>query len=540
MVVDVRPALVFLLAAVGAVLLIACANVANLLLARAADRRRELAIRSVCGASSGRVLRQLVTESVLLAALGGAAGVLLAAWGFSALAALRPDNLPHVADPTVDARVLAFASLLVLGTALLFGLMPAWQSARADVRARLHATPRSASPAGWRLKQGLVVAELALATVLLINAGLLVRSLAELLDVDRGYRTDNVAAVTVQAWRYYPDLDRRQQFVEEALERIAALPGVSTAGVSSALPLAAEIGQNTTPFAIEGRPLGQADGLPSARAAAVTVGYFGALGIPLRAGRMVQASDDDDAPRVIVINEAMARTYWGAENPLGARVTLGFLGTRWTAEVVGIVGDTRQTLQDDPPPSMFIPYAQGRTGALHFIARGGGEASALAAAVRRTITSMNPAMPISAATTLNDLVDDAVRGRRVTMTLLLVFSLTALCLAAIGTYGVLSYDASRRSQEIGIRVALGAGSSSVMRLVVGQALLFALIGVGIGVGLAFAVTRLIARFLFGVSSFDPATFAAIAALLFAVTALASYWPARRAVRVDPMVTLRAD
>lgn len=540
LVVEVRPALVFLLAAVGAVLLIACANVANLLLARAADRRREFAVRSVCGATRGRVIRQLVTESAMLALLGGFAGVLLASWGLSALGAVRPDNLPHVADPAIDARVLAFASLLVVGTALLFGLVPAWHAARTDVRERLHGTPRSATPAGRRLKQGLIVAELALATVLLISAGLLVRSLIGLLDVERGYRSDNVAAVTVQAWRYYPDLNRRQQFVEEALERVAALPGVSAAGMASALPLAGEIGQNTTTFAIEGRPLPQSDGLPTVRAVAVTSGYFDALRIPLRAGRLVQVTDDDDAPRVILINEAMARRYWAGESPLGARVTLGFLGARWTAEVIGIVGDTRQTLQEDPPPSLFMPYAQARTGALHFVVRAVGDPTALTAAVRQTIASINPAMPFAGSATLDGLVDDAVRERRVTMTLLLVFSFTALGLAAIGTYGVLSYDATRRSQEVGIRVALGADTSSIMRLLVGQGLLFALIGISTGAVLALGVTRLLSRFLFGVAPFDPLTFAAIAVLLTCVTVFASYWPARRAARVDPMVALRAD
>jgi putative ABC transport system permease protein len=537
---EVRPALVFLLAAVGSVLLIACANVANLLLARAADRRREFAIRSVCGASRGRVLRQLVTESVLLAVFGGGAGLLLAAWGLKALGALRPSTLPHVADPSIDARLLAFASLLVIGTALLFGLMPAWQAARADLRERLHATPRLATPAGRRLKQGLVVAELALATVLLISAGLLVRSLVGLLDVERGYQSENVAAVTVQAWRYYPDLDRRQQFVDETLERIAALPGVAAAGMASALPLAEEIGQNATQFAIEGRPPLPPERLPSARAVVATSGYFEALRIPLREGRLVQATDGVDAPRVILINETMARLHWANENPLGARVTVGFLGERWTAEVVGIVGDTRQALQDDPPPSLFMPYAQARTGALHFVVRAVGDPSALAEAMRQTIASVNPALPFAGTTTLDGLVDDSVRQRRITMTLLIAFSLTALGLAAIGTYGVLSYDASRRSQEIGVRVALGAGSSSIVRLVVGQGLVFAFIGIGVGAVLALGVTRLVSRFLFGISPFDPPTFVAIGLLLLGVTALASYWPARRAARVDPMVALRAD
>jgi predicted permease len=537
---ELRPGLLLLLAAVGAVLLIACVNVASLLLARAADRRREFAVRSACGATRARLVRQLVTESVVLALLGGGAGVLFAAWGIRALGALRPDNLPHVADLAVDGRVLAFASLLAVGTALAFGLAPAVQMARAAISARLHATPRMATPAGRRLKQGLVVAELALATVLLISAGLLVRSLVALLDVERGYRTDNVAAVTVQAWRYYPDLTQRELFVAEAVERIAALPGVSAAGIGSALPLAAEIGANTTPFAIEGLTLPQGDDLPVARATVVTSGYFGALGIPLIAGRPVRAGDDQDAPRVILINEAMARRYFGAENPLGARVAIGFLGERWTAEVVGVVGDARQTLQDEAPASVFIPYGQARTGALHFVVRAPGDPNETIRAIRRTLASINPAMPIAGSTTLDGLLDDALRERRVTMSLLLAFSLAALGLAAIGTYGVLSYDATRRSQEIGIRVALGAGRTSIVRLVVGEGVKFALIGIAAGAVIALAVTRVLSRFLFGVAPFDPATFVAIAVVLLAVTVLASYLPARRAARVGPMMALRAE
>jgi putative ABC transport system permease protein len=537
---QLRPGLLLLLAAVGAVLLIACVNVASLLLARAADRRREFAVRSACGASRARVIRQLVTESIVLAILGGAGGILLASWGLRVLGALRPDNLPHVAELAIDARVLVFASLLALGTALVFGLAPALHAARTGLNARLHATPRMATPAGRRVKQGLVVAELSLATVLLISAGLLVRSLVALLDVERGYRTDNVAAVTVQAWRYYADLNQRQLFVDEALERIAALPGVSAAGMGSALPLAAEIGANTTPFAIKGRTLPQGDDLPVASMAIVTAGYFDALGIPLLEGRSVEASDDDDAARVILINQAMARRYWGVDDPLGARVEVGFLGQRWTAEVVGVVGDTRQTLQDEAPASVFIPYGQARTGALHFVVRTAGDPNAMIRTVRRTLASINPAMPIAGATTLDGLLDDALRERRVTMSLLLTFSLTALGLAAIGTYGVLSYDAARRSQEIGIRVALGAGSASIVRLVVGQGMAFALIGVGVGAAISLAVTRLLSRFLFGVAPFDPATFIAIAAVLLGVTALASYLPARRAARVGPMMALRAE
>jgi putative ABC transport system permease protein len=537
---ELRSTLLLFFAAVGAVLLIACVNVANLQLARAADRRREFAIRSVCGAGRGRVIRQLVTESVVLAALGGGLGLLVAAWMLYALESLRPDSLAHVAALSVDGRALLFGLLLALGTVLLFGLTPATRAAKTDVRERLHNTPRMATPAGRRFKQALVVAELALAMVLLIGAGLLVRSLIELLDVDRGYRTENVAAVTVQAWRYYPDLDQRSLFVDQTLERIAALPGVSAAGVASALPLAAEIGANRATFAIEGRSPQQDTALPTARAVVVTSGYFEALGVPLLGGRSVQTTDKADTPRVVLINETMARRYWGNENPVGARLAVDFRGEPQPAEVVGVVGDTRQALEDEPPASIFVPYDQDRTGALHFIVRAAGDSGALVRAVQQTIRAINPAMPFAGATTLDGLVDDALRERRYTLTLVLAFSLTALALAAIGTYGVLSYEAGRRAHEIGVRVALGARRAWIMHLVVGQGVRLALVGIVVGTVLALATTRLLSRFLFGVTPFDPLTFAGIAVLLLAVAALASYLPARRAARVGPVVALRAE
>jgi predicted permease len=537
---QIRPALLMLLGAVGLVLLIACVNVASLLLARAAKRRRELAIRGVLGAGSTRILRQLATESLVLAVIGGGAGLALAAWGLGALDGLLPAALPRDAAPTVDVRLVLFVSALALGTALLFGLAPALQGARADLRTYLHSTLHS-GPAARRFRGALVVGELALATVLLIGAGLLVRSFGALLDVERGYRTDNVLSVTVQAWRQFPEPAQRAAFVTTALERIAALPGVVAAGVGSSLPLAENIGAETASFSIVGRPPPAAGNRPVAQATLVAGDYFGALGIPLRRGRLFEPTDDADSQAVVLVDEAMVRQHWPGEDPVGARLNLAFAGPPVEVEVVGVVGDIRdRSLEIDPGPGVYLPHAQRPDGALHFITRSSTDAAALTRAVQAEISALAPAMPFWGTTTLDVLLDDSLRARRFTLLLTLAFSLTALALAAIGTYGVLSYESSRRSHEIGVRMALGARRHWVLRLVVGEGLRLALVGVVIGALLALALTRSLSSFLYGVSPFDPVTFGGIAMLLIAVTALASYLPARRAAGVDPMRALREE
>jgi len=537
---DVRPALLLFWGAVGAVLLIACVNVANLLLARAAQRRRELALRAVLGAGRARLVRQLVTESLLLAVLGGMAGLAVATSGLGVIEALRPAGFFGGVPLAVDGRVIGFTALLALGTAFLFGLAPALDAAAGDLRARLHTT--TLAPAR-RFRGILVVGELALAMALLIAAGLLVRSFVTLQQVERGYRSDNVFALTVQAWRYFPDLARRTLFVEEALERIGALPGVQAVGIASSLPLAEDIGQELGTFAIEGHPPASVGDEPVAHVTVATNGYFAALGIPLRAGRLFALTDRGDMPRVVVINEAMARRYWPGEDPVGATLTVSFLGyvvPPARAEVVGVVADVRLAPQEEPRPSLFVPHAQVPTGALHFTMRAAGDPTPLIDAVRRELWAANAAMPIEGPITLEGLLDDAFSERRFTLTLVLLFSGTALVLASVGAYGLSSYEASRRSNEIGVRMALGADRGRVVRFVVGAGLKLALIGIGIGALLALATSRLLSGFLYGVSPFDPWTFAGIAALLLGVTALASFLPAHRAARLNPMITLRAE
>ncbi len=464
----VRPALLMFLGAVGLVLLIACVNVANLLLARAAARKREFAIRSVLGAGRRRMIRQLVTESLVLAGLGGLLGLGLAKAGLVAFQSLQLTTLPRGAIPGIDGGVVLFTCALALGSAFLFGLVPALQAARPDLRERLHAGA-FAGPAARNFRGALVVSELALAMVLLITAGLLVRSFVALLDVERGYRTENVLALTVQAWRHYPDAVQRAQFVEQTVERVATLPGVLAAGATSSLPLAEAIGTEQALFTIVGQPRAGGE-LLAAHAAIVAGDYFDALGIPLRDGRLLEATDDEDAPRVVVINEASARRYWPDADPIGTTIMLGFGGPEPApAEVIGVVADVRHGgLDEGPHPSVFVAHAQFPTGALHFTVRTVGDPAPLVRAIQEEIWVMNPAMPFAGVTTLDDLLETSLGGRRLTLLLLGVFAATALALAVIGTYGVLSYESTRRSHEIGVRMALGAQPAGVVRLVVGE------------------------------------------------------------------------
>jgi putative ABC transport system permease protein len=535
---NVRPGLMLFLGAAGLVLLIACVNLANLLLAQAAQRRRELAIRGVLGADRARMVRQLATESFVLAGMGAVVGVMLAAWGLNTFESLRPDTLPPGSSLALDGRIVAFAVLLALGTAVLFGLAPALGASRTALRDRLHAATQSA-PAARRFRSALVVAELALAMVLLIGAGLLVKSFVALLEVDRGYRTENVLALSVQAWDYYPDRAQRTLFVQDTLQRIANVPGVLAAGVSSSLPLADQIGTERATFSIEGRPPPSA-GLPTADGAIVTESYFRILDIPLRSGRLPTPDDDADAPRVVLINESMARRYWPGEDPIGARMTLAFGAAPAAVEVVGVVGDTRDAVQEEPRPSFFVPYAQQPTGAMYFIVRAAGDPAALVRSVQSEIWATNSAMPFGSVTTLDGALDASLADRRFALWLLGAFAATALVLAAVGTYGVLSYESGRRSHEIGVRMALGSDARRVVGLVVGTGVKLGLVGIAIGTAVALVTSQLLARYLYEVQPFDSATFAGIALLLVAVTTIASWLPARRAARVDPVSALRTE
>ena len=537
-----RPALLVLLGAVGCLLLIACANVANLMLARTLSREREFAVRASLGAGRWRVVRQVAVESLMLALVGGLGGIAVAHWGIDAISALAPPDLPRREALGIDVRVLGFALLATIGAAMLSGLVPALQAARLDVHEGLKASSRMASSgrAPRTARNVLATGQVALAVLLLVGTGLLARSLASLLSVDRGFHAERILTLTVQAWQYYRKPAERAEFVHQTLERIAALPAVRAAGMTSSLPLQSPIGADHAAYTVEGRPLPQGQE-PKAHAAVVTGGYFATLGIALRHGRVFSADDRAGATPVVVINESMARRLWPGEDAVGKRFTVSFMGPPVTREVIGVVGDVRQEgLDAEPQPGLFLPHAQVPTGAITFTLRTAGDAGALLSAVKREIWAVNPALPVSSEATMEQLLDASLRERRFHLTLLGAFAAVAIVLAAVGIYGVVSYTASERTREIGVRVALGAQARDVLSLVLRQGIVLALGGVLLGLSTAALLTRVLRTMLFGVAPLDPLTFAAGGATVLLVAATATLVPARRAARGDPIIALRRE
>ncbi|MFN2398636.1 MAG: ADOP family duplicated permease [Gemmatimonadaceae bacterium] len=542
---NVRARLWILMTAVAFVLLIACANVASLLLARTLRRQHELAVRAALGAGRSRIVRQLLTESLLIAAAGGIAGVLLANWLLGAIRALAPATLPRVDELSVSPAVLAFGLVVTITTAVLFGVLPALHAASADARAGLIAGTRSATAgrARRRLQSGLVIAELALALVLLVGAGLLVRSFVALLQVDRGFDSRNVLAVTVWSWGYYPTPPQRANFVREMQERLAAIPGVRAAGMTSSLPFAESIGAEEAGFEIEGRPSAGPEQIPTVHAAAVTSGYFATLGIALRDGRLFAETDGLNSAPVVVVNETLVRRYWTDQNPIGKRIILGFAAAPVTREIIGIVSDVRHAgLQEAPRPTVFVPHSQAPTGANTFVLRTAAdprEGSAVDA-VRRAFRTTNAAMAIGAVTTLDELLANSLAERRFNLALLGGFAGVALLLAAVGIYGVMSQVTNERTHEMGVRLALGATTGDVLRMVLREGGALALAGTGIGVASALVLTGVLRTMLFEITPADPVTYAGGVALLLGVALFACYLPARRATRIDPVTALRGE
>jgi len=534
----VRPALLVLCGAVGCLLLISCANVAALLSVRAAARRREMAIRAALGAGRGRVVRQLITESLLLAVAGGAGGWLLARWGVGLLLSVGPADLPRLESLSFDGRVFGFTVVLALATGLLFGLLPALQVARPDLTDALKDGGKGATEsAGQRRVRGwLVTAEVALAVVLLVGAGLLLRSFAKLTAVDPGFRPEHVIAADLSlSW----GLDERGwiAFSQQALARVAALPGVRAAGLTHNLPLSGD--SSTRAFTLPGRPL-PAGEKPAAEFRRVSPDYFRAMGVALLRGRAFGNQDRADAPGVAIINEALARKFFGAEDPLGKRLLIED-GPPRPREVVGVVGDVRHFGPGiEPTPEMYVPYLDRPYPNLTLVVRADGDPAGMAAALRREIAALAPALPVANLKTMEQYLAGSVTQQRFSLTLLALFGAVALLLAAVGIYGVMSYSVAQRTHEVGVRLALGARRGDVVRLVVGQGMRLAGLGVALGLVAAFGLTRLMQSLLFGVSATDPVTFAAIPLLLAGVAALACYLPARRASRVDPMAALRHE
>src|SRR5256885_15201756 len=537
---DVKPVLYTLLGAVGCVLLIACANLANLLLARATARHREISIRAALGAGRGRLVRQLLTESVVLAVCGGIAGIILARWGLDALLALAPTNLPRMSEIHLDSTVLLFSLALSVVTGLVFGIAPAWLAARADVNEALKQGTRGSTEGGarGRLRSALVVIEVTFALVLLGGAGLLTRSFIQLAQVDPGFNPENATLLRLSLPQAkYPKPEQQTAFADALLDRVKNLPGVQAAAITHSMPLVSDY---VLGFNIEGRPAIAPGDLPSTNYYAVTPDYFRAMGIRLVRGRVFTPQDDAKAPRVCVINETMARQFFPNEDPIGKRMNITNGPDTWR-EIVGIAGDIKQYGVDKATSAQsYEPFAQVPFTSLNVVIRTNGSAAALLGALRPAVYAVDKDQPIGTIRPLEEIMAESIARQRFAMLLLTVFSGVALVIAAVGIYGVMAYNVVQRTGEFGIRMALGAQQGDVLRLVLTQG--GKLIGLGLAVGLiaTLAASRVMGSMLFNTSSYDPLTLSTITLLLGAVALIACFFPANRATKVNPIEALRTE
>ncbi len=547
-----------LFGAVGFVLLIACANVANLLLTRAAGRQKEIAIRTALGARRLRLVRQMLTESCLLAVMGGGVGVLLAMWIIDLLPEIKAVNIPRIEQIGIDGRVLAVSISLSLLTGIITGLVPALRSSKLNLSQSLNeGTRTSAGVSRRRIGSLLVVVEVALALVLLAGGGLMLKSFLRLVSVDPGFDPHNVLRLDLSLpGPRYAGPEQQMRFYEQLMEQIKVLPGVESVGATTQTPLSP--GDNWGPISFEGRPAPAPGQQPYAAMRSVSSDYFRAMRVPLKKGRYFTEADarialpvmrwyeqqpypehynESQPVPAIIINETMARTFFPGEDPLGQRLRI-VASPGMT--VVGVVGDIRHTgLNTKPNPEVYLSDLQESSGSMAVMVRTSGDPLSLAAAVREQVTAVDKDQPV-AITTMDQIFSDSVGGQRFNMLLLSIFGALALGLAVVGVFGVINYSVAQRTQEIGIRIALGAQRRDIFRLVVGQGVGLALLGVGIGLVGAVALTRLISGLLFGVSPTDPLTFLVVSLLLTSVALLASYIPALRAMKVDPMVALRCE
>ena len=542
---DLRLPILVLFGAVGLVLLIACANVANLLLAQATTRRKEIAIRIALGASRWSIVRQLLVESLLLAAGGGVVGIVGALWGVEALTKLLPESLSKLQGVSIDARVFLFTLGLSALTAVVFGGLPALLASRTKPGETLSDVARDAAGgmSGRLVRRVLVVSEVALAVVLLVGAGLLIRSFQRLRQVDKGFTTENLLTMkTVLAMPKYSKPEARRAFYDEMLRRVKEVPGVESAGMITFLPLVVN-GMNFT-FSVEGRSAPGDMELPFAVYRTVSPDYFRAMGIPLQRGRFFEARDSADSQAVVVINRRLAHQFWPNEDPTGKRLKVGPLDSpsKWLT-VVGVVGDVRQTSLYDEKMEFYVPYAQEPRGFMaprDLVLRTRGDTSSIAAAVRQAVWAVDKDQPVSNIRTMDQVFAAAIARERFQALLLGLFAALALVLACVGLYGVISYAVAQRTHEIGVRMALGAQSQDVLKLVLRQGMLLTLIGLVVGVAAGFAATRVLSDMLYGVTSKDPLTFVVAPVLLLLVAFLACYIPARRATRIDPLTALRYE
>jgi putative ABC transport system permease protein len=537
----VRRALWVLMAAVGCLLLMACVNVANLLLARGATRRKEIALRSALGAGRGRIVAQLLTESLLLALGGGALGLLLSVVAIRVLAHAGPASVPRLAQAAIDPRLFAFTLVISLATGILFGLAPAMQGSGCSLSMALNEVGRGGTTgrAGRRLRNTLAITEVALAMVVLIGAGLLIQSFIRLRSVDPGFQPAHVLTVRVPlGGGRNAATDRRIAFFRQISDRIATLPGVRAVGAVNLLPLTS-LAMGSL-FAVEGRPAPGPGQRPLALLRPVTPAYFGAIGIPLVAGRALADSDTAQSPAVILINQTLARRFWPGGSAIGGRIAIDQIPGR-VAEIVGVVGDVKaERLDAEDWPTIYSPYPQAPSLAMTLAVRTTGPPLSLASAVIREVHQLDPDQPVADVRTLEDVVNLATSGARFNTVLLMTFAGIASLLAAVGIYGVISCDVCQRTHEIGIRMALGAQPADVRRLILVQGARLAVYGIGAGLLGAFVVTRWMGTMLFGVKPTDPWTFIAISILLAVVALAASYLPSRRAMSLEPVSALRHE
>jgi putative ABC transport system permease protein len=538
---QVRPALLVLLVAVGFVLLIACVNVANLLLARAATRQREIAVRAALGAGRRRLIRQLLTESLLLAAAGGALGLLLATWGVDALVALGPRTIPRLSDIRIDPAVFAFTALVSIATGILFGIAPAIDISRTNLSDALKEGGRSAMSTlrRRRVRSILVVAEMALALVLLIGAGLMIRSFQRLGAVNPGFRMDHLLTLRTQlAGSRYSTDPAVIAFYKEAVERIGHLPGVRSAGAINYLPLTGMA--SATGFTVVGRPDPGAGNELVTAVRVVDPNYFRTMGIPLLKGRGFTEHDNRQSPHVLIISQTLAQRYFPDEDPIGKKLKVEWRNTP-SEEIVGIVGDILHDGLDARPEAMiYWPAARMAYEFMTLVMRTDGDPMNMVSSAIKEIRALNPDQSVSDVRAMDSVVAESVSRQRFNMLLLGIFAAVALALAAVGIYGVMAYSVTQRTQEIGVRIALGAARGDVVRMLVGQGFILALGGVGFGLAAALALTRLMNSLLFGITATDPLTFAGLSLVLVTVAIIACYIPARRATRIDPLVALRYE
>ena len=541
---NIRPALWVLLGAVGLVLLIACANVANLLLSRVAAREKEIALRTALGARRVRVIRQLLTESLLLSLLGTALGLLVAWWGIGALVAISPRDLVSLQNVGINTTVLAWTLGVTLLTSVLFGIVPAFEATRLNLNDALKEGGKGADAHGSRsrrLRGALVVGEVALALMLLVGAGLLVKSFAQLRKIDTGFETENVLTMVLRlpASKYKED-PQYVAFFRQALERVRATPGVRSAGIVNFLPLYGGLG-SATGFNIEGQPEPPRGTGPSTNVRVADSGYFKTMGIPLKQGRMFTDVEDSEDRRVVLVSESFAKRFFPGEDPVGKRVKV-FMAEppEWT-EVVGVVGDVRyDNLTAEAEPFVYFTHPGLTYPFMTVVINTAGDPAEMAPTVRREIASIDPDQPVADVRTMTQVMADTVARQRFNTLLLGIFAGLATLLAAVGIFGVMNYSVQLRTREIGLRMALGAQPGRVLMLVLRQGLRLTLIGIGVGLAGALALSRVMSGLLYGVGATDPLTFAAIVVMLGVVALIACYIPARRATRVDPLIALKYE